>query len=218
MIKLANIIPTDKYAKLSEKITKLDDNMRKLYSDCYKWTFEEREIKSKQYDELYEKRVLLLQQAYKEFYRMLDGKYIRIEFTRGHKCPRYLYIKNVKFKKTNYTGGMWADYDVVSFYDKNKTNFLGYTGDCEDIYTYFVLARKKRVELLRYSMIYENCLSVSIITKKEYHAARAKALTPKQFDKFCGAIKQWPYFFNRRTISEDEIKLAVSRITKRKIL
>ena len=186
MIKFTNFTPSAKFIKLATQYDKLVEDNKAL--GCL-WVGSPDEQKQKQakHQENYNKMIKLETPMFKEFYKMLDGKCIKVK-TRGEGCFSYQYLEDVKFKK--------IPKDKTSIFSVNRVLFK--TGEafeanlskCKYVRNSYAtgLPTQNEARLLGQSMICNGEYGIEIITKKEFNKFYKDALLPSEDTDLSGRI------------------------------
>lgn len=178
MIKFTNFTPSAKFIKLATQYDKLVEDNKAL--GCL-WVGNPEEQKQKQakHQENYNKMIKLETPMFKEFYKMLDGKCIKVK-TKGEGYFSYQYLEDVKFKK--------IPKDKTSIFSVNRVLFK--TGEafeanlskCKYVRNSYAtgLPTQNEARLLGQSMICNGEYGIEIITKKEFNKFYKDALLPSE--------------------------------------
>jgi hypothetical protein len=178
MIKFTNFTPSAKFVKLATQYDKLAEDNKAL--GCL-WTGTSDEQKQKQakHQENYNKMIKLELPMFKEFYKMLDKKCIKVK-SRGEGCFSYQYLESVKFKK--------IPKEKTSMFSVNQALFK--TGEaieanlskCKYVRNSYGtgLPTQNDARLLGQSMICNGEYGIEVITKSEFNKFYKDALLPSE--------------------------------------
>lgn len=174
MINFTNFKPSAKFTKLATQYDKLIADNNAL-GNLWEGTAEEQNQKKAKHQENYNKMNKLEAPMFKEFYAMLDKKYIKVK-TKGEKVFSYHYIEGMKFKK--------IPKEKTSMFSMNRILFK--TGEayeanldkCKCVRNSYATGLPARVEarLLGASMLCNGEYGIEVITKKEFNKIYKDAL------------------------------------------
>lgn len=174
MIKFTNFTPSAKFTELATQYDKLiADN--KALGCIWIGTAEEQKQKQEKHQENDDKMAKLETPMFKEFYAMLEKKYIKVK-TKGEGGFSYHYIEGVKFKK--------IPEEAVDMFNMNQILFK--TGEayeatldkCKLVRNSYSTGMPAKVKacLLRQGMVCNGEYGVEVITEKEFDEAYKVAL------------------------------------------
>ena len=174
MIKFTNFTPSAKFIKLATQYDKLvEDN--KALGCLWVGNPEEQKQKQEKHQENYNKMIKLETPIFKEFYKMLNGKCIKVK-TKGEGCFSYQYIEDVKFKKIPKEKTSIFSVNRVLF--KTGEAFEANLSKCKYVRNSYAtgLPTKNDARLLGESMMCNGEYGIEVITKKEFNKIYKDAL------------------------------------------
>lgn len=178
MINFTNFTPSAKFIKLAAQYDKLiEDN--KALGCLWSGTTEEQKQKQEKHKENHDKQVKLEVPMFKEFYKMLDKKCIKVK-TKGEGGFSYHYIADVKFKKIPKEKTFLFSTNRVLF--QVGEAFEANLSKCKYVHNSYAtgLPTKNESRLLGQSMICHGEYGVEVITKKEFDKIYKDALCSSQ--------------------------------------
>ena len=167
MIKFTNFTPSAKFIKLATQYDKLvEDN--KALGCLWVGNPEEQKQKQEKHQENVDKMNKLEMPMFKEFYKMLDKKCIKVK-TKGEGGFSYHYIDDVKFKKIPKEKTYAFSMNRVLF--KTGEALEANLGKCKFVHNSYAtgLPTKNESRLLGQSMICNGEYGIEVITKKEFN-------------------------------------------------
>lgn len=174
MIKFTNFTPSAKFIKLATQYDKLiEDN--KALGCLWTGTPEEQKQKQDKHKENHDKQVKLEVPMFKEFYKMLDKKCIKVK-TKGEGGFSYQYIEDVKFKKVAKEKTFLFSTNRVLF--QVGEAFEANLSKCKYVHNSYAtgLPTKSESRLLGQNMICHGEYSIEVITKKLFNMIYKEAL------------------------------------------
>lgn len=174
MIKFTNFTPSAKFTKLATQYDKLiEDN--KALGCLWTGTAEEQKQKQEKHQENYNKMNTLEAPMFKEFYKMLDKKCIKVK-TKGEGRFSYHYLEAVKFKKIPKEKTSMFSMNRILF--KTGEAFEANLGKCKYVHNSYStgLPTKDEARLLGQSMLCNGEYGVEVITKREFDKIYKDAL------------------------------------------
>ena len=174
MIKFTNFTPSAKFTKLATQYDKLiEDN--KALGCLWVGSPEEQKQKQEQHQENVNKMNKLEMPMFKEFYKMLDRKCIKVK-TKGEGGFSYHYIEDVKFKKIPKEKTYIFSTNRLLF--KTGEALEANLGKCKFVHNSYAtgLPTQNEARLLGQSMLCNGEYGVEVITKKEFDKVYKDAL------------------------------------------
>lgn len=178
MINFTNFIPSAKFTKLAAQYDKLIEDNKAL--GCL-WTgsTEEQKEKQEKHQENVNKMNKLEMPMFKEFYKMLDKKCIKMK-TKGEGGFSYHYIEEVKFKKIPKEKTFLFSMNRLLF--KTGEALEANLSKCKFVHNSYAtgLPTKNESRLLGANMMCNGQYGVEVITKKEFDKIYKDALCSSQ--------------------------------------
>lgn len=174
MINFINFTPSAKFIKLATQYDKLiEDN--KALGCLWVGAPEEQKEKQEKHQENVNKMNKLEMPMFKEFYKMLDKKCIKVK-TKGEGGFSYHYIEDVKFKKIPKEKTFLFSMNRILF--KSGEAFEANLGKCKFVHNSYSTGLPTRFEarLLGANMMCFGEYGVEVITKKEFDKIYKDAL------------------------------------------
>lgn len=174
MINFTNFTPSAKFTKLASQYDKLiEDN--KALGCLWVGSPEEQKQKQEKHKENVDKMNKLEAPMFKEFYKMLDKKSIKVK-TKGEGGFSYHYIDDVKFKKIPEKKTVLFSLNRILF--KTGEAFEANLDKCKFVHNSYSTGLPTRLEsrLLGQSMLCNGEYGVEVITKKEFDKVYKDAL------------------------------------------
>ena len=165
MIKFTNFTPSAKFTKLAAQYDKLiEDN--KALGCLWSGTAEEQKQKQEKHQENYDNMVKLETPIFKEFYKMLDKKCIKVK-AMGEDRFTYHYIESVKFKKISKEKTIFGMNRILF---KTGEAFEANLSKCKFVHNSYNtgMPTKNDARLLSQSMVCNSEYGIEVITKKEF--------------------------------------------------
>lgn len=174
MIKFTNFTPSAKFTKLATQYDKLiEDN--KALGCLWEGTAEEQKEKQEKHKENYDKMTKLEIPIFKEFYKMLDKKCIKVK-TKGEGAFSYHFLEDVKFKKIPKAKTSMFSLNRVLF--KTGDAYEANLGKCKFVHNSYStgMITKDDARLLGANMMCWGEYGIEVITKKEFDKIYKDAL------------------------------------------
>ena len=186
MIKFTNFTPSAKFTKLAAQYDKLIEDNNAL-GCLWTGTAEEQNQKKAKHQENYDKMNKLEAPIFKEFYKMLDKKYIKVK-TKGESAFSYHYIEDVKFKKIPKEKTCMFSFNRTLF--KTGEALEANLGKCKCVRNSYATGLPARVDarLLGASMMCNAEYGVEVITKKEFNKIYKDALCQTEDKELVGSV------------------------------
>ena len=174
MIKFTNFTPSAKFTKLATQYDKLiEDN--KALGCLWEGTTEEQKEKQEKHKENYDKMTKLEIPIFKEFYKMLDKKCIKVK-TKGEGAFSYHFLEDVKFKKIPKAKTSMFSLSQVLF--KTGDTYEANLSKCKFVHNSYStgMITKDDARLLGANMMCWGKYGIEVITKKEFDKIYKDAL------------------------------------------
>ena len=174
MIKFTNFTPSAKFTKLATQYDKLiEDN--KALGCLWEGTTEEQKEKQEKHKENYDKMTKLEIPIFKEFYKMLDKKCIKVK-TKGEGAFSYHFLEDVKFKKIPKAKTSMFSLSQVLF--KTGDAYEANLSKCKFVHNSYStgMITKDDARLLGANMMCWGKYGIEVITKKEFDKIYKDAL------------------------------------------
>lgn len=186
MINFINFTPSAKFIKLATQYDKLvEDN--KALGCLYVGNPEEQKQKQETHQENYDKMNKLEMPMFKEFYKMLDGKCIKVK-TRGEGGFSYHYIEDVKFKKIPKQKTCTFSVNRVLF--KTGEALEANLSKCKFVRNSYTTGMPTKYEsrLLGQSMLCNGEYGIEVIAKKDFNKIYKDALCSSEDMDLSGKV------------------------------